>query len=125
MTGGSNKPKTDCAAEIQLEYRQNMASLFESGKHSDVSFVIGDAKFPAHKAILSARSVVFAAILEHEATKVAQERKVEIKDVPSRTFKELLQFLHTGKIPSKDEFTENLLMATEKVTCAGYRYESY
>ena len=119
VTGVVEKPETVCIDKIKTEYWQNMANLLESGKHSDVSFVIGDAEFTAHKAILSTRSEVFAAMFEHQDTKEAQEGKVEICDIPSQTFKELLRFLYTGNIPSEDELTEDLLVAAEKVTCTG------
>ena len=97
------------------QHSQNMQNLLDSGKHSDIVFAVGDSQFPVHKNILSARSPVFSAMFDHEDTKEAQERVVDIIDVPKEVFQELLKYIYTGKVPDKNLLTEDLLAASDKV----------
>src|SRR5699024_6528915 len=76
---------------------EDYSSLLKSGKLSDVTLSVGGRNFRAHKSILSARSIVFAAMFEHE-TKENQENMVEIPDIDSDVFEEFLQFIYTGKV---------------------------
>ena len=100
-------------------------NLLESGIHSDIILVVKGKEFPVHKAILSARSPVFAAMFEHEDTKEANEGKVEITDILDDVFQELLNYTYTSRIPIKEQLTPELLSAADKVCQLKYRYVSY
>ena len=91
---------------------QNLQTLLESKKFSDVTFITGDQEFQAHKLILSARSQVFAAMFEHECE---ETRKVTITDVSVEAFEELLRYIYTGKVSSVEQYTGDLLVAADKV----------
>ena len=93
-----------------------MAKLLDNGRHSDVIFVVDGTDIPAHKNILSATSSVFERMFEHENTKEAQEGKVMVEDVGVDTFKVLLKYLYSGVIPDKEFLTEELLVASNKVS---------
>lgn len=93
-----------------------LGNLLDTGLLSDVSLMLADGKhFKAHKAILAARSPVFGAMFEHEM----EERKngrVQILDVESDVFKEMLQFIYTGKTSKLNEMAPELLAAADKVS---------
>lgn len=89
--------------------------LYESKKHCDVVFIIGEEEIPAHKLIISARSKVFAAMFDSDMIEKKTGR-VEIVDVEPAIFKKLLRFIYCGKVESKD--TDELL----KLTVAANKY---
>lgn len=110
-----------------VESDQRMISdfdaLFASRKHADVTFDIvhsdGTAgiKLPAHKAILAARSPVFAAMFEHKM-KEHTERRVEISDIDVKVFEVMLHHIYTGVCPAEGSVpATELLMAANKVSC--------
>ena len=96
--------------------------LLESGTLSDFTVVVGKGdkkeqqqQIPVHKALLAARSPVFAAMFRHEDTKEAQESQVVITDVRAEVFKDLLQHLYTGVKPKCGRLTTELLTLADKV----------
>ncbi|CAG0901627.1 unnamed protein product [Darwinula stevensoni] len=91
----------------------DLGMLFESQRFSDVTLAAAEKEFVAHKAILAARSPVFAAMFEHEM----EERKagrVEIADVEPEVLQEMLRFVYTGKSPNLDKLADELLAAADK-----------
>jgi len=50
----------------ECKLADDLGSLFESSKFYDVILSVNEAEFKAHKAVLAARSPVFAAMFEHE-----------------------------------------------------------
>ena len=108
--------------EYEDELISSMALLLVNCKYGDVILSIDGIELQAHKVILSVRSPVFDAMFGHQDTKEAQESKVEIVDVPKDTFKDLLQFIYTGKVPAKERLTTELLAAADKVS---FRFVGY
>lgn len=92
---------------------EDYGSLLKNGKLSDVILSVSGVDLPAHRAILAARSPVFAAMFEHEMKEVT-ESKVEIPDVEAEVMEELLGFLYTGKVPSMEVYAGELLAAADK-----------
>lgn len=65
-----------------------------NAKHSDVTFIVENAKIPAHKTILSARCLYFQTLFGGE---FAEANQNEIKlEVPLHAFKMVLRFIYTG-----------------------------
>nr|XP_050047599.1 speckle-type POZ protein-like [Dermacentor andersoni] len=87
--------------------------LFESRKFSDVIMSVNGREFYAHKAILAARSPVFAAMFEHEMEEKKQSR-VEITDMDHEVLREMLRFIYTGQAPNLDSMADDLLVAADK-----------
>ena len=87
---------TDFAVQlIDVRYSDDFESLFEKEDEdfTDVKFQLGDQVVSAHRAILSSRSPVFAALLL--AHPVGEIVKVEVEmDI----FRALLYFIYTGKL---------------------------
>lgn len=73
--------------------------------------------FQAHKAILGARSEVFAAMFGHEMEENKSNR-VEITDVHHEVMREMLKFIYTGSSENLEGMAGALLAAADKVcTC--------
>ncbi|XP_017001257.2 protein roadkill isoform X1 [Drosophila takahashii] len=97
----------------ECKLSEDLGNLFDNEKFSDVTLSVGGREFQAHKAILAARSDVFAAMFEHEM----EERKlnrVAITDVDHEVLKEMLRFIYTGKAPNLEKMADDLLAAADK-----------
>ncbi|VDM36143.1 unnamed protein product [Hydatigera taeniaeformis] len=84
-----------------------------SGGNSE-GFVL--RQFKAHKAILAARSPVFAAMFEHGMTE-SRANRVNITDVEPDILGEVLRFIYTGRVVGLDNpvMAQELLAAADKV----------
>lgn len=91
----------------------DLGSLLECEKLSDVVLMVGTKEFRAHKAILAARSRVFAAMFEHNM-KEKRLNKVVITDVTDAVLKEMLRFIYTGKVQNLPNMADSLLAAADK-----------
>src|SRR5699024_1582460 len=93
----------------------DLKTLLENRMHSDVTFTIGGTEVKAHKAILSARSPVFAAKFEQPNATETEEGKVTVKGVQAGAFVEFLSYLYTGYLPERKPISDNLLILADKV----------
>jgi len=91
----------------------DMGQLFESLRFSDVTLSVGDQQFHAHKALLAARSPVFAAMFEHNMEETKQNR-VDITDVDHEVLREMLRFIYTGKVNNMEKMAKELLAVADK-----------
>lgn len=94
---------------------EDLLGLFESQKFSDVILSVSGREYYAHKAILAARSPVFAAMFEHEMEEKKQNR-VEITDMEHDVLKEMLKFIYSGKVSLLEKMADDLLAAADKVS---------
>ena len=91
----------------------------EKDKFTDVKISItndGSASpvnFFAHKAILAARSPMFAKMFKHDLLESATSI-ITLSDIDSEVFKELLTYIYTGKAPNIKVLASLLLSAAEK-----------
>jgi hypothetical protein len=73
-------------------------------------------RFACHKAVLAARSDVFAAMFSHKATTESKTNEVIIKDTDPDILEQLLHFVYTDKV-SRDDILQSasgLLTAADK-----------
>ncbi|CAH8852679.1 unnamed protein product [Trichobilharzia szidati] len=70
-------------------------------------------QFEAHKAILAARSPVFAAMFEH-GMEESRANRVEITDMEPDTVAEVLRYIYTGQVVGMDRLAHELLAAADK-----------
>ena len=70
----------------------NSISIFaEKGERmADITLLCGEKRFPVHKAILAARSDVFATMFNHNDTEEANTNEVQIVDTDPSTLERLL-----------------------------------
>ncbi|OXU30766.1 hypothetical protein TSAR_013232 [Trichomalopsis sarcophagae] len=102
-------PLSNCKISILDEYEE----LLSSAKFSDITIVVGDEKFPAHRNILACRSPVFSGMFEHE---MLEKRKnvVAISDVEPEVMAEVLRFIYADKVNNIKELAVDLLIAADK-----------
>lgn len=93
----------------------DLQTLQETEKHSDVTFLFEELELKAHKALLSARSPVFAGMFEHETTLEVQKGKVKIEDVSKEAFEQFIKYLYSGSIAEIELVTDELLVLADKV----------
>ncbi|CAH2071435.1 unnamed protein product, partial [Iphiclides podalirius] len=91
----------------------DLGALFDNERFSDVTLAVGGREFQAHKAILAARSPVFAAMFEHEMEERKRNR-VDITDVDHEVLREMLRFIYTDRAPNLDKMADDLLAAADK-----------
>ncbi|KAK8733307.1 hypothetical protein OTU49_006572 [Cherax quadricarinatus] len=91
----------------------DLGGLFESQRFSDVTLSVSGREFQAHKAILAARSPVFAAMFAHEMEE-RKHNRVEIQDVDHEVLREMLRFIYTGKATNLEKMADDLLAAADK-----------
>lgn len=92
----------------------NLGRLLEDQSFSDVTIVVGSREFPAHKAILAARSRVFAAMFTHAMLESKLDRVV-INDCEPAIFDELLHFIYTDSVRGDvDAMAPDLLKVADK-----------
>ncbi|CAH8588800.1 unnamed protein product [Schistosoma curassoni] len=70
-------------------------------------------QFEAHKAILAARSPVFAAMFGH-GMEESRANRVEITDMEPDTVAEVLRYIYTGQVVGMNRLAHELLAAADK-----------
>lgn len=80
----------------------HLGHLLDSADGSDVSFVVNGETFPAHRAVLAARSPVFKAQLLGSMAD-AKMSSITIPDIASVTFKAMLRYMYTDSLPADTE----------------------
>ncbi|KAF0306793.1 Protein roadkill [Amphibalanus amphitrite] len=109
-----------CGQSNQVQFKvpdcrlsDDLGQLFESQRFSDVTLSVGGREFQAHKALLAARSPVFAAMFEHEMEE-RKHNRVDITDVDHEVLREMLRFIYTGKTNNLEKMADDLLAAADK-----------
>ena len=67
-----------------------------------------------HKAVLAARSDVFAAMFRHKEMKENVTNQVEIKDTDADVLEDLLRFMYSNKVNNLESNASRLLIAANK-----------
>ncbi|CAO2179754.1 unnamed protein product [Urochloa humidicola] len=98
----------------------HLGTLLDSADRSDVSFVVDGEEFPAHRAVLAARSPVFKTQLLGSMSD-AKMPPITLRDVAPATFKVMLRFMYTDACPADaelghapTEMLQNLLAAADR-----------
>jgi hypothetical protein len=81
----------------RLAKDQLWAALKNQQNLADVEFVVKDKTFPAHKAILAARSQMFADEFEEVQAGIGVRHQIRIDDVELSTVENFLHFIYTGE----------------------------
>lgn len=89
--------------------------LLENGFYSDVSLVVGEKTFKAHKHILSLKSKVFEGMFSHSMSE-NKDNSVEIEDLDADSIEEMLFYIYTSK-------TKNLAKIPQEVFMAAHKYD--
>ncbi|KAK1692939.1 hypothetical protein QYE76_009636 [Lolium multiflorum] len=97
----------------------HLGRLLDQTDGTDVSFIIDDETFPAHRAVLAARSPVFKAELFGSMAESTMS-SITLHGITPATFKTMLRFIYTDELPAEDEhqdssteMIQNLLAAAD------------
>ncbi|CAI4225762.1 unnamed protein product [Auanema sp. JU1783] len=118
-TSQSSKLSVMPAPKIE-EVCKDLEDIYVDTKLWDFTICIGDRKILAHKVILSARSPVFAAMLEPH-TEEARSNTCIIKDIDYDVMNELMLFLYSGRAPSIGSMSLELLSAADRFQVHGLK----
>lgn len=106
--------------QIPEELVQNFAALIGDPEFSDITLAVGGKEVHGHKAILAARSVVFAAMFSH-LMKESVHNRVVIEDIGYEVFEEMLKYIYTGQSPNMEKMADELLAAANKYYLSGLK----
>ena len=116
--------KAELEKRSQLSLVQDFSSWILDEKLSNVVLVVREKECNAHKAILAARSSVFASMFERNVDeKISgddlKHNRWEITDIELEVFEELLRYIYSGKIGADlNLMADKLFIAADKV-CLG------
>lgn len=96
-----------------INLSDDLGTLRDSERLSDVKLIAGGYELKAHKAILSARSKVFAAMFQHPMKEKTSD-SVDISDIDPEVLMAMLDFIYTGKASNLDTMVDKLLAASDK-----------
>ncbi|KAJ1269250.1 hypothetical protein BS78_07G196500 [Paspalum vaginatum] len=99
----------------------HLGLLLDSASGADVSFVVDGKKFPAHRAVLAARSPVLKAQLlgSMADTKMSS---IALHDISPVTFKVMLRFIYTDACPAEAELGESAREMFKHLLAAADRF---
>ena len=106
LTGKKTLPFEETTLTTPAEtLKDDLSTLLKNGTFADVTVhLAGGAVVKAHSAILSARSKVFATMLNQNMLE-AQTKSINLLDIDSTTFRQLLEFIYTSECDMT--FSEN------------------
>lgn len=101
----SGVPFTNTVHEDPLVYEINhskeiipcISQLYRNEAFSDVILVVQNTRFPAHRAILAARSEYFRALF-YGGLAESSSPVVYLNDINVVAFKNILQYIYTGQM---------------------------
>ncbi|PNT61889.1 BTB/POZ and MATH domain-containing protein 3 [Brachypodium distachyon] len=113
---------------VDQPHQKGLAAVLNGEEEApDVTFIIGDRLFPAHRGVLAARSPVFKAELfgPMNESSSTNTRPIEIHDMEPSIFEALLGFIYTDDLAAdydKDDaapLLQHLLVAADRYAVHG------
>ncbi|KAJ1269236.1 hypothetical protein BS78_07G195400 [Paspalum vaginatum] len=99
-------PTTTTALMPPPDIGIHLGQLLDCAVGSDVSFIVGDETFPAHRAVLAARSPVFKAELFGSMADATMP-SITLQDIEPGAFKVMLRFIYTDSLPEDSELGDS------------------
>ncbi|KAM9476639.1 BTB/POZ domain-containing protein 9 isoform 2-T2 [Clarias gariepinus] len=99
------------AAEVDHMHllSEQLAALVPDEEYSDVTFLVEEKRFPAHRVILAARCQYFRALLYGGMRESQPQAEVRLEDTRAEAFSMLLRYLYTGRANLSEAKEETLL----------------
>ncbi|XP_069055286.1 BTB/POZ domain-containing protein 9 isoform X2 [Lepisosteus oculatus] len=88
---------------------EQLGALVPGEEYSDVTFIVEEKKFPAHRVILAARCHYFRALLYGGMKESQPQAEVCLEETRAESFSMLLQYLYTGRASLSSAREEVLL----------------
>lgn len=114
-------PAEEVIALPSTNLHQHLGELLQSEAGADVTFLVRDESFAAHKNILATRSPVFKAQFFGDM-KEKSTRRVEVKDMDPAVFKAMLHFIYTDTVPELDQELAVVATIAQHLLAAADRY---
>ncbi|XP_046848322.1 BTB/POZ domain-containing protein 9-like isoform X2 [Xenia sp. Carnegie-2017] len=86
-----------------------LAVLLQSSEFTDVTFIVEDKSFPAHRAFLASRCEYFRALLYGGMRESWSQREIVLNDISARSFDSILKYIYTGRVHLRDLGHEHVL----------------
>ncbi|KAJ6644143.1 Speckle-type POZ protein [Pseudolycoriella hygida] len=109
-------PNDEFEAKLKVPkstFLDDFNNILNTGDFTDVTVTCKGQRFNAHKAILAARSPVFAAMFRSEMKEV-ESGLIDITDMEADILMEMLQYIYTDEMNALDEIAIDLLVAADK-----------
>uniref|UniRef100_A0ACD5ZN90 Uncharacterized protein n=1 Tax=Avena sativa TaxID=4498 RepID=A0ACD5ZN90_AVESA len=103
------------------DIRTHLGHMLDLAEGTDVSFIVDDETFPAHRAVLAARSPVFRAELFGSMAEATMP-SITLHDITPATFRVMLRFIYTDELPAEDKPTDSSTEMIENLLAAADRY---
>ncbi|KAJ8289597.1 hypothetical protein GJAV_G00003150 [Gymnothorax javanicus] len=88
---------------------EQLGALVPGEAYSDVTFIVEEKRFPAHRVILAARCHYFRALLYGGMKESQPQAEVHLEETRAEAFSMLLQYLYTGRASLSSAREEVLL----------------
>ncbi|NP_001002198.1 BTB/POZ domain-containing protein 9 [Danio rerio] len=88
---------------------EQLGALVPGEEYSDVTFVVEEKRFPAHRVILAARCQYFRALLYGGLRESRAQAEVRLEETRAEAFSMLLRYLYTGRATLSEAREETLL----------------
>ncbi|XP_011300990.1 protein roadkill-like [Fopius arisanus] len=98
--------------------REDMEMILDNPDYADATITVGHRKFFILKAIVAARSSVFAAMFDNDM-KELEEGNVDVTDMTEEVVEDVLRFIYTDRISRPDCEIIDLLYAAQKYDLKG------
>lgn len=95
---------------VDSAWKEEIWATTSNKQFTDVDFVLEEESISAHRALLSARSPVVAAMFS-SGMEECQTGRVYLDDVDPTTFRDFLKFLYTGMLGASTKKDELLVLA--------------
>ncbi|XP_049847712.1 ankyrin-1-like [Schistocerca gregaria] len=99
--------------KVQETAAVDLGALLDESDGAIVSLVAGQTRLVAHRAVLAARSPVFAAMFQHD-TLEARTGEVSITDMEGPVLRQLLSYMYTLQAPQVSSMAPQMLAAADK-----------
>uniref|UniRef100_A0A914RLH2 BTB domain-containing protein n=1 Tax=Parascaris equorum TaxID=6256 RepID=A0A914RLH2_PAREQ len=90
--------------DTSLTIARDLEVIYKEGRLTDFTVIAGGREMPAHQVVLSARSPVFAAMLEPHTEEFKNKRVMQ----------ELLLYMYSGRSPNLSNMALDLLAAADR-----------
>jgi speckle-type POZ protein len=106
---------------IPSDIGSDLGRLLDQEDGTDLSFIVDGEIFRVHRAVIAARSPVFRAELFGSMAEATMS-SITLQDITPATFKAMLRFMYTDKLPGEDELVDYSVEMFQDILAAADRY---
>ncbi|XP_049769897.1 tonsoku-like protein [Schistocerca cancellata] len=99
--------------EVEQTEAVDLSTLLDAGDGAVLTLVAGDTRLVAHRAVLAARSPVFATMFRHGTLK-SRNTPVVVPDMEGPVLRQLLTYMYTLRAPQLPGMAVQLLIAADR-----------